>query len=185
MNDFLEKTLETIIIENKIECMKRGFPFIPENAIRQFRLDSGKIIDIYTETADGGIAIFELKKDILDVNAAIQAIQYKNELHNEMVNAGVKNPKITVFLVGSDINGTLLLLVDAGLDLKLLTYSYAVDGIRFAVYKKFNVDDFMAEVKEARKNKIIATGKLLTHVWSGEEQLIENPNYIKASVEEI
>lgn len=48
MNDFFEKTLEDIIIQNKDECIKRGFPSFYEITGRQCLLPSGSIVDIFS-----------------------------------------------------------------------------------------------------------------------------------------
>jgi hypothetical protein len=46
--DFFEETLESIIYEEKEECVKRGFPALYKHTVRQYILPSGRKIDLLT-----------------------------------------------------------------------------------------------------------------------------------------
>ena|ERR1700760_201336 len=80
---FLETTLEQIIFTHKDNIHEYGLPKLFKNTERQFRLPSGKIIDLFSFEIKENIVhclIFELKKENIDESTLIQAYNYSFEL---------------------------------------------------------------------------------------------------------
>ena len=137
--DFLEKDLENIIVENKETIHQRGFEVMLSNTIRQYKLPSGKIIDIVTyEQSDDEILLYiiELKRGNTK-EALLQAYGYFAELYTEikpMFNSII--PKIII--VGREITEVPIanyLTVPT----ECYTYTYDYNGIQFQL-RKSNCD---------------------------------------------
>lgn len=130
-SNFSEKTLEEIIFKNRDKIHEYGFEVLLPNTFRQFRLDSGKIIDILsydiTET-EILLYVIELKKG-RTFEALEQAYGYMDELLFEL------KPRFDkiyskVILVGNEVTPTPLLNFLAH-PTETYTYDYTIDGIVF------------------------------------------------------
>lgn len=133
MNDFFEKTLEDIIIQNKEECIKRGFTSFLKHTENQFLLPNGAIIDILSFEINESVLyakIFELKRECLTVAALLQCIDYGQEFYKSTANH-FKEVKIELYIVGSDADENLLKIATWGVNMTLIFYEYKVDGIKF------------------------------------------------------
>lgn len=159
MNDFFENTLESIILNDKEEAVNRGFPSFLSETKSQFRLKSGKIIDIIT--CDRGILfkgkLFELKRDVVTVCAAIQALKYRDELESELYAEGFESVLIDIYLIGTNIEDALAIMLKSGLKIEVILYQYALNGMWFIKHdnKKWVRDILeMAEKNELSPEEI-------------------------------
>lgn len=131
-NDFLEKTLEDIIYENRNIIHTRGLPELKRNAFRQVILPSGKKIDILGfEIQDGNLScdIYELKRETINADAICQAYGYFQELKSLTKNH-FRTFNAKIFMVGKKYEPVSVL--DAlDISVQVFTYQYQMDGIRF------------------------------------------------------
>jgi hypothetical protein len=133
-SDFLEKTLETIIYENYRILQSRGLDLNYRHIDKQFKLPSGKIIDLINWQVDENeisLSIIELKKDICSDAALWQLLEYVHEIIYHLTGHFDKI-SYTAILIGDSIgyNVETLLLLKFPL-LKIYSYQYNFDGITF------------------------------------------------------
>jgi hypothetical protein len=134
-NDFFEKTLEQIIIQNQKFIHKKGFPRLLDNTHSQFQLPSGGKIDILSfaidETYDSiSYKIFELKRETIQVDALCQVSQYASELY--MLSCPhFKHVNIERYVVGTDYSKQVLALMESQISIDIYLYKYTIDGIAF------------------------------------------------------
>jgi len=136
MNDFFEKTLEDIIIRNKEECVKRGFPNFYKLTFRQFSLPSGAIIDLISFEENNKVfncKIFELKRETVNLSSVLQAVRYSKELL-VCLNSFFQKVNIELIVVGSQMDECLYELGMWGVGVKVVIYDYKVDGIKFELF---------------------------------------------------
>jgi RecB family endonuclease NucS len=87
-SDFLEKTLETIIVDNYKIISERGLALPYRHIDRQFQLPSGKIIDIVNWQVDDKVirlSVLELKKDAGTEQALWQLLRYVDEITQYLI----------------------------------------------------------------------------------------------------
>ena len=132
-NDFLEKTLEDIIFENKDNIAKRGFPIFYKNLERQVYTRNGKIMDLVNFEETDGIyyfTIYELKKGNIDFNAYSQILNYYFE-EVLRVRKLFKNFKVNLVLVGNSYEENVLIACAASDIIDVYIYKYDYNGIIF------------------------------------------------------
>jgi len=135
-NDFLEKTLEDIIFENKESISERGFPFLLDNTLRQFALPSGKKIDLFSYSISENslcCKIFELKRECLKVAHVLQVLDYSNEIFF-MTHPSFENVSIERFIVGNDIDSSTVAVVEDIHNLETYLYKFLYNGLYFKKY---------------------------------------------------
>lgn len=129
--DFLEKTLEDIIMEIKDTVHEYGFEVLLSNNVRQFRLPSGKKIDILSFEimhSDLLFYIIELKKNKTD-DALSQAYGYLHEALN-LWKPLFENIYCKVILVGHEITYNPISYY-LSMPTEMYTYTYKAKGIDF------------------------------------------------------
>lgn len=130
--DFLEKTLEDIIFNNKRVIHQRGLPVFKEQAFRQVVLPSGRKIDILGFEINDGILnfdIYELKKDHINLDAISQAYNYFEEIKC-LINGHFRDYQARIIMVGKRYDG-IPLLNSLNIPVRVFTYDYQMDGISF------------------------------------------------------
>lgn len=133
MNDFLEKNLEDIIYDNQNDISKRGFNEILQITERQFRLPSGKIIDLLTLDIVGDVLcvnIIELKKGVIDSAAFFQGLNYYNEFLSIVLGC-FADVKAELILVGNSATQEIRDLLPLNAPVVPYLYKYDYDGIYF------------------------------------------------------
>lgn len=128
-----EATLEEMVINNLGFVQLRGFPEVYAKNKRQFKLPTGKVCDIFSyELIDNELRckIFELKRGEIGIAALFQVLEYGETIAKCSFGAFEKI-NIELYLIGSDLSVELFNLFAWGLNVKILTYEYKVDGIYF------------------------------------------------------
>lgn len=148
---FLERDLEDIIFNNNNDKLQEKGLDIGGKKYRQLRIGNYGIADMVTiergfdDCEDGClfINIYELKKDIIDVNAFIQAIGYMKGISSFLKSRDFNfNYRFTITLVSKNISkeGNFIYLTDFIkpnsnendlMQLVFYTYNYGIDGIEF------------------------------------------------------
>lgn len=181
-NDFFEKTLEQIIIQNQAVIHKKGFPKLLDNTHSQFQLPSGGKIDILSfaidETYDSvSYKIFELKRETIQVDALCQVSEYASELYT-FSSPHFKHVNIERYVVGTDYSKQVISLMESQISIDMYLYKYTIDGILF---KK--VDSFMETQNEEVNKLLYSTSQesvdLYNKVWTLNNTLkkeAKNPN---------
>jgi hypothetical protein len=131
-NNFLEKTLEDIIFDNREYIHEKGLPRFKNQAFRQFFLPSGRKIDIITFDLLHGsldVHIYELKKEYIDAAAICQAYNYLHEFMG-LTAGNFESYNVKVIMIGKKYEPVSLL---DGLkaDIDVYTYDYGMNGIEF------------------------------------------------------
>jgi len=132
-SDFLEKTLEDIVYENRYEIHNRGLCRIKRTAFRQVYLPSGRKIDILAyDLIDGHLYfdIFELKKDCINTEAVAQAINYLDEI-NQLIKGAFRGHTAKIIMVGRKCE-QMPFLDYLTVPVSVYTYDYQMEGISFA-----------------------------------------------------
>lgn len=151
--NFLEKDLEQILWEtdsSKLE--ERGLYNISGIKKRQLRVGNYGVLDLMTvqriTSPDGmkylSITVFELKKELLDINTFLQAVRYCKGIISYLEKRERYEFELNIILVGKTIekNSSFVFLTDMfqGNDfgnysrvnsVNFFTYSYEFDGIKF------------------------------------------------------
>lgn len=138
-SDFLEKTLEDIVFENKSIIHTKGFPKFKKNVFRQVAMPSGRKIDIFSyEIKDGKLYadIFELKLDRINTDAVCQAYNYFSELF-QVIEGGFRSFDIHIVLIGRKYD-TIDIFNKMNLSYSCYTYDYTMDGIMFTCHRERN-----------------------------------------------
>jgi hypothetical protein len=145
--EFLEKNLEDIIFKTSSNDLQERGLYVRGKRYRQLRIGNYGIADMvtinkaYLEDTHYpipviNITIFEFKKNFIDTDTLLQASRYVKgiqryfDIHNKFLN-DIVNFKIV--LVGKNISkGTdFTFLSDFIEDLRVFTYDYNFDGIKF------------------------------------------------------
>lgn len=132
-NDFLEKTLEDIVFENKEMINKRGLTMLYKNLERQVYTKSGKIMDLVNFEEKDGIycfTIYELKKGKIDFLAYSQILTYFFE-ETIRVKKLYKGFKVNLVLIGNSYEDNVLIACATSDIVDVYTYKYDFDGIKF------------------------------------------------------
>lgn len=132
LNDFLERTLEDIIYNNRKTIHARGLSQLKSNAFRQVILPSGKKIDILGFEINEGVLycdIYELKREVINADAICQAFNYYTELKFITKNF-FSNIVAKIIMVGRKYEPVSI--IDAlPIPINVFTYEYYMDGIQF------------------------------------------------------
>lgn len=132
LNDFLEKTLEDIIYNNRDVIHSRGLSKIKSNAYRQVILPSGKKIDILGFEIKSGVLccdIYELKREVINADAICQAFNYYTELKFITKNF-FSNIDAKIIMVGRKYEPVSIINA-LPVPIDVFTYEYYMDGIVF------------------------------------------------------
>lgn len=163
MSNFLEKTLENIIMSNLDKMPSKGLDVFYKNTVNQVAFGT-KIADIFTwEEVDGVLycRIIELKKDRIDEDAFWQVFNYKFDLfvfiHKNYMN--IKDVKIELVLIGCTFKDNVYLISNY-IGLKIYQYAYGIDGISFKEQERYFSDSFTKDGYEARLLKGIDLSKV-------------------------
>jgi len=131
-SNFLEKTLEDIVFENKETIHLRGLSKFKQSAFRQVVLPSGKRIDILGfSLRDGHLSfdVYELKKDYINIEAVCQAYNYVEEIKS-LIKGSFKSWDASIIMVGRRYDAMSIL--DAiSIPVNVYIYDYKIDGIKF------------------------------------------------------
>jgi hypothetical protein len=134
MADFLEKTLEDIIYQNRHFIVERGFPVPEDNMLRQVMLPSGTRMDLfaYDILDENSIrcTIYELKKGEINIDSLIQISAYHFEVRG-LLQPHFQNILIEKILVGSCWSPEFYAVFNALSDTFVYIYEYLIDGIQF------------------------------------------------------
>jgi hypothetical protein len=150
LSDFLEKTLEDIIYNYSHKIHEQGFCEFYLNKERQFRLPSGRIIDILTWEIKGDVLYFkiiELKRGCCDEAAFWQGLAYLNEFV-AYIYPHFSNIRSKIILCGRSISENIENLLMVTGHAHAYVYKYAYDGIRFSTNQtgnKSGIDQYSEE----------------------------------------
>jgi|SRR6185369_4645310 len=135
MSDFIEKTLEDIVFENKETICERGFPFLLDHTFRQFYLPSKRKIDLFSYSINEqsfSCRIFELKRECLMPKHILQVLEYALEIFYNL--KPYYDVHIEKFIIGNDIDKPTAALIEDKLDFEAYTYRYCYNGLFFKKY---------------------------------------------------
>lgn len=138
-NDFFEKTLEEIIVQNKEIISQKGFPSLLENTVPQFRLPSGKYIDILTFSINEeyiSAKVIELKREVITPEALCQVSDYASEFYAYCY-PHFRGVSMERFVIGTDVSKDAKSLNDAMISIELYLYRYTINGVYFKKYESF------------------------------------------------
>jgi hypothetical protein len=133
MSDFLEKNLEDLIFENKASVVGRGFPALHPTLCRQFRLPSGKCIDLLSFSVEENVlyaSVFELKREKLTIQSLLQLLGYGSEFLFS-ASPHFLRVEMDMVLVGNDYDQQLGLMLTQMLPVEVYLYKYTYDGLFF------------------------------------------------------
>lgn len=131
-SDFLEKTLEDIIFENKDCIHNYGLPKFKKTTFRQFILPSGKKLDIFSyDLIDGHIVIdiYELKRYEINTDAICQAYNYFMEV-TQFTAGKFKSIDIHIIMIGRYYD-PVMIFEKMNLPFSVYTYDYQLNGMTF------------------------------------------------------
>lgn len=130
----LEADIEHMIFNNKDHIHERGFVEFLDVSERQFRLPSGKIIDIVTYRENEEVfhfKIIELKRGIINIQTFEQAINYCHEFLIPEASKKVKEIQYEIILCGSEIDPTLENVIYLGCNVQAYLYEFNYNGLSF------------------------------------------------------
>lgn len=147
--EFLEKDLEDIIWDaakgekGRDLLSDRGLE-ISGKLMRQVKLDAYGTADLISISIDGPrlyrqveVIVYELKKDLIDISALMQACRYATGIER-FFDKNISNRRfsaeIKIRLIGKriELNGDFVLLYNMISSFcEIYTYSYGIDGIHF------------------------------------------------------
>lgn len=133
----MEQTLESIIMDNLSLVQQRGFPDFYSNTIRQLRLPTGKVCDVFSYHIidnEFNFKLFELKKGYLGVSSLFQVLGYCKTII-EHVHSIFEKINAEVFLVGQDVSSEIFDLFSWGINVTIVTFDYKIDGIHFETWQ--------------------------------------------------
>lgn len=155
-NDFLEKTLEDIVYENRHRVHLDGLQKFKKCVFRQVVLPSGKKMDIFSfEVVDGVLMydIYELKKDYINIDSICQAYNYFDEV-NSLINGSFKDSVASLVMVGRRYE-PLSVLDGMKIPVNVYTYDYQYEGIKFC---KHNHSESCYDAHEQFSLSVLAFG---------------------------
>jgi hypothetical protein len=135
--DFLERTLEDIVFENRSIIHQYGFPGLKNNTFRQLILPSGKKIDILSFDIENGritMDIYELKRDVINTDAICQAYGYFIELW-QIMGGGFKAMDLHIIMVGRYYE-PIPIFEKMALPFSVFSYDYQLNGISFKKHQE-------------------------------------------------
>lgn len=134
--DFLEKTVEDIVFENKEVIHNYGLPKFKKTVFRQFVLPSGKKLDIVAfDLTEGHLSldIYELKRHEINTDAICQAYNYFIQV-TQLTAGKFKSVDIHIIMVGRWYD-PFLLFEKMELPFSVYTYDYKLNGMRFKKHR--------------------------------------------------
>lgn len=153
---FLEKNLEDIVFNTPInKIYDRGLKTIGLFGLRKRQLKIGNygVADIATfsrcslmdENNYLNITVFELKRDLINIDALLQAVRYLKGIDRYIFYKRKKeiDVRYNIVLIGEklDLDTSFVYLPDflskSDFEVKMFTYQYDFDGIRFQEHKGF------------------------------------------------
>lgn len=142
--NFLEKNLEDIIFNTRtFNLFERGLDIIDYSSKkRQLKIGNYGIADIVLFGKDYdvlNINVLELKKDTINIESLMQAARYVKGIDSYIRRKRRKEIEVqyTITLIGAslELNSSFVHLTDVltenGFDLRIYTYQYEFDGIKF------------------------------------------------------
>jgi hypothetical protein len=163
MNNFLEKTLENIIMSNIDKMPSKGLDIFYKNTVNQIAFNTC-VADIFTwEEVDDVLycRIIELKKDCCDESSFWQVLNYKIDLfifiHNNYMH--IKDVKIELVLIGCTFKDNVEFISNYS-GLKLYKYNYGIDGITFEHMDLDFNDEVISELYESNLLKGVNLSKV-------------------------
>lgn len=136
-SDFLEKTLEDIIFENRNTIHGHGLPKFKKTIFRQFVLPSGKKLDIFSyDLIDGHIVIdiYELKRASINTDAVCQAYNYFMEV-TQFTAGRFKSVDIHIIMIGRYYD-PVMVFEKMNLPFSVYTYDYQLNGMTFLKHQE-------------------------------------------------
>jgi len=136
-NDFLEKTVETLIFENKRDIERYGLCKFRSTVFRQLILPSGKKLDIFAfDLVDGHIYIdiYELKLECINTDAVAQAYNYLVEIA-DLIKGDFKSYDFHIIMIGKRYE-PIPIFEKMNFPYSVYTYDYQIDGMRFNLRQK-------------------------------------------------
>ncbi len=134
--DFLEKTVEDIVFENKEVIHNYGLPKFRKTVFRQFVLPSGKKLDIVAfDLIDGHLIldIYELKRHEINTDAICQAYNYFIQV-TQLTAGKFKSVDIHIIMVGRWYD-PFMLFEKMELPFSVYTYDYKLTGMTFRKHR--------------------------------------------------
>lgn len=132
-SDFLERTLEDIVFDNRDKIHMKGLKRLKSKSFRQVILPSGKKLDIlsYDISNSGHLSfdIYELKRDYINIEAVCQAYNYYNEI-GQLIDGHFKSWDASIVMVGKRYDN-ISILAGMKIPISVYTYEYGYDGITF------------------------------------------------------
>lgn len=176
-----EKQLEDLIFDNRQSMADRGLcPFYAYTE-RQYKLPSGRIIDLFTFEIKDDILyakIVELKKDELNEAAIWQIGIYYEELL--LLTLGYfKDYQIDLILVGDGMNFNVSRLVMMNCIIQAYTYNFGINGLTFVRF-----DNSSTALKARKFEPEPACTEFcdkLKMAWVSDIELMANENGISVS----
>lgn len=156
---FLEKDLEQIIFETPGRYLAdRGFCYVSPIRKRQLRIGNYGILDMISvnRISEYGnfleISIFELKKEVINIQTFLQATRYLRGIQRYMESRGNENHSYKIVLAGSVVSDEVVYIPELFQNdtlctygrvhsLEIYTYDYAFDGIRFTEHTGYRLKD--------------------------------------------
>jgi hypothetical protein len=138
--EFLEKNLEEIIYRHHFRMGERGLHIFGNIMLRQVNFPGYGIADLIAIKYDVDtpktihFEIIELKKDLIDATALMQACRYETAIQHLL---RFKYPKLIyttkITLIGKKIEskGDFVFLLNNCTNVNVYTYDYSFDGIKF------------------------------------------------------
>jgi len=136
-SDFLEKTLEDIIFENRASIHNHGLPRFRKTVFRQFILPSGKKLDIFSYDLNDGhivIDIYELKRYDINTDAICQAYNYFMEV-TQFIAGKFKSIDIHIIMIGRYYT-PVIIFEKINLPFSVYTYDYQLSGMSFQKHQE-------------------------------------------------
>ena len=131
-NDFVERTVEDIIFNNRNVIHNYGLPKFKSKVFKQFYLPSGKKIDILAYDLINGhihVDIYELKRFVINTDAVAQAYNYLVEF-SALAAMNFKSVDINIIMVGNRYE-PVPIFEKMNLPFSVYVYEYSIDGMRF------------------------------------------------------
>lgn len=169
--EFLERDLEDIIFKSPLEELdKRGLDFLNGFLFRQVEIPGHGIADLINYTRPNvhrnwhSVKIIELKKGCIDESAFFQALRYAQGIRNVFKSKSLLC-EIQITLIGKSIDTRSGFVFTPQLirqdsfnqinQIEFMTYSYAIDGLRFNSLEEFYIDTNGRELNFKSKSKRI------------------------------
>lgn len=158
---FLEKDLEQIIFESRIDSLQERGLDIEGKLLRQVKIGNYGVADLisfsrpfyeyYNDSYilhNGSITIYELKREKISMSSFLQALQYVKGVISFLEKKHIRHHyDINIVLIGKEIdkNSSLIYITDLlsiqNGGISFYTYHYNIDGIRFTNEFNYQLKD--------------------------------------------